>query len=131
MVTPSNDAMNNLACTAEEIANSVVIDHQAMVIRLYASETEVAIALHLANRERHVAPNAGLSIPQRALDEAVVQILIACGSGPGDSLQAPGEERHDPDRNAEAVAGYWLGLNGPTRKVPREGRRVRGRVRTR
>ncbi|EAU29592.1 predicted protein [Aspergillus terreus NIH2624] len=87
MVTPSNDAMNNLACTAQEIANSVVIDHQAMVIRLYASETEVAIALHLANRERHVAPNARLSIPQRALAEAVVQILIACGCGPGDSLQ--------------------------------------------
>ncbi|GES58321.1 hypothetical protein ATEIFO6365_0004047200 [Aspergillus terreus] len=62
----------------EEIANSVVTDRQAIVIRLHATETEVDIALHLADCESPVAPNARPPIPQGALDEAVAQMLIAC-----------------------------------------------------
>lgn len=57
MVTPNNDALNNLACTAQEFANSVVTDRQAMVICVHANAT---------SRRTLVQP-----IPQGALDEAV------------------------------------------------------------
>lgn len=57
MMTPNNDASNNLACTAQEIANSVVTDRQAMVICLHANAT---------SRRTPVQPT-----PQGALDEAV------------------------------------------------------------
>jgi hypothetical protein len=53
----------DLACTPQEIANSVITDRQAMVIRLHASETKVDMALHLADRERPVVPNTRLPIP--------------------------------------------------------------------
>lgn len=77
MVTPSNEAGNDLACTAQEVANTVVTDRQAMVIRLHASETEVDMALHLADRERPAAPNARPPIQQGELAEAVAQMMIA------------------------------------------------------
>ncbi|GES66630.1 hypothetical protein ATEIFO6365_0015017800 [Aspergillus terreus] len=62
MVTPSNDAFNDLACTAQEIANSVVIDRQAMVIRLYANEAVVQMLIVCFLIEWHENATFNLSL---------------------------------------------------------------------